>query len=131
MASQEVQLVQAAEIASNAAAVADANLVSQALAYLEQLKQATEDSWSTGWAVWMAREEGRAKYAHAVRLFGLNLVDDFLDRRYVLSSPFLTQYTHRAKPGRSTGVPPRIHLVLSANRVCERRGRAGRRLHEK
>ena len=83
MDSNEVQLAQAVEIASNAAAVTDTNLVSQALAYLEQLKQATDESWSTGWAVWVARDDGRAKYAHAVRLFGLNLVDDFLERRYV------------------------------------------------
>ena len=83
MDSNEVQLAQAVEIASNAAAVTDTNLVSQALAYLEQLKQATDESWSTGWAVWVARDDGHAKYAHAVRLFGLNLVDDFLERRYV------------------------------------------------
>lgn len=84
MDSQEVQLIQAVEIASNAASVADASLVPQALAYLEQLKQSTHESWSTGWAVWVARDEGNApKYGHAVRLFGLNLVDDFLDKRYV------------------------------------------------
>lgn len=86
MDTQEAQLVQAVEIASNAAAVQDANLVSQALAYLEQLKQATDESWSLGWRVWIARnDDGSApKYEHAIRLFGLNLVDDFLDRRYVL-----------------------------------------------
>ena len=82
-ATQEEQLVKAVEIASNAAAMPDADLVAQALAYLEQLKQATQESWSIGWAIWTARtDDGSApKYDHAPRLFGLNLVDDFLDKR--------------------------------------------------
>ncbi|WFD34042.1 pre-tRNA nuclear export protein [Malassezia cuniculi] len=80
----EVQLVQAADIASNAATV-DPAIVSQALQYLEQLKQATHESWSTGWAVWTARDDSGSgpKYGAAVRMFGLNLVDDYLDNRCV------------------------------------------------
>ena len=83
----EEQLVKAVEIASNAAAVSDADLVAQALAFLEQLKQVTHESWSVGWTIWTARtEDGCApKYEHAPRLFGLNLVDEFLDKQYVLS----------------------------------------------
>ncbi|WFD30897.1 pre-tRNA nuclear export protein [Malassezia sp. CBS 17886] len=83
MDAQEVQLVQAVDIASQAGAGTDAALVAQALAYLEQLKAATQDSWSTGWTVWAARsDDGTApKYAPAVRVFGLNLVDDFLEKR--------------------------------------------------
>lgn len=77
-----VQLVQAVDIASNAA-TADPALVAQALSYLEQLKQSTQENWSTGWAVWTARDESGAgpKYGPAVRMFGLNLVDDYLDNR--------------------------------------------------
>ena len=56
-ATQEEQLVKAVEIASNAAAMPDADLVAQALAYLEQLKQATQESWSIGWAIWTARTD--------------------------------------------------------------------------
>lgn len=80
----EVQLVQAVDIASNAASV-DPALVAQALEYLEQLKQATHESWSTGWAVWTARDDGGSapKYGAAARMFGLNLVDDYLDNRCV------------------------------------------------
>lgn len=81
----EEQLVQAVQIASNAALLSDTNLVGQALAYIEQVKQATHESWSTGWAIWTARSDDGAtpKYDHAVRLFGLNLVDDFLEKRCV------------------------------------------------
>ena len=84
-APQEEQLVKAVEIASNAAAMQDADLTAQALVYLEQLKQATHESWGIGWAIWTARsDDGTAPmHEHAPRLFGLNLVDDFLDRRYV------------------------------------------------
>lgn len=107
MDSQEVQLVQAVEIASNAATVTDTSLVSQALAYLEQLKQATDESWSTGWAVWIAREDGHAKYGHAVRLFGLNLVDDFLDKRYVFF-----------KYGDANTVSIRCRILVRHSRFC-------------
>ncbi|WFD43309.1 pre-tRNA nuclear export protein [Malassezia psittaci] len=78
---QESQLVQAVQIASSASGASDPQLSAQALAFLEQLKQSTEDCWSTGWAVWIAQEDGHAKYESAVRLFGLNLVDEFLDKK--------------------------------------------------
>lgn len=83
MDSREEQLVKAVEIASNAAALPDANLVAQALAFLEELKRSTQESWSIGWSIWTAQREDSLtpKYDCAPRLFGLNLVDDFLDRR--------------------------------------------------
>lgn len=83
MESQEGQLVRAVEIASDASSLTDASLVPQALAYLEQVKQASDEHWSAGWAIWTARDDQNTapKYAHAPRLFGLNLVEDFLERR--------------------------------------------------
>ncbi|PKI84603.1 pre-tRNA nuclear export protein [Malassezia vespertilionis] len=97
MDSQEEQLVQAVDIASNASTVSDAGLVSQALAYLEQLKQNTEESWNTGWAIWTARTDDRCspKWSHAARLFGLNLVDDFLDKRYVALLVYANASVHQ------------------------------------
>ena len=99
MESREVQLVHAVEIASNAATVSDKDLVAQALAFLEQLKQATDESWNIGWDVWIARDEtGSApKYAPPVRMFGLNLVDDFLENRCV-RPPCPVSYTHLTLP---------------------------------
>lgn len=97
MDSREEQLVKAVEIASNAAALPDANLVAQALAFLEELKQSTQESWSVGWAIWTAhRDDSSApKYEYAPRLFGLNLVDDFLDRRCVFVTDTTASMTAR------------------------------------
>lgn len=79
----EDQLIQAVEIASNPTANAGADLVSQALQFLEHLKSITEESWSVGWAVWSARNDAGdgPKYGHNQRMFGLMLVDDFLENK--------------------------------------------------
>lgn len=109
---REAQLVQAVDIASNPAAVPDADLVAQALAYLEQLKQSTDESWSIGWAVWTARDDSdeRPKYGQAARMFGLNLVDDFLDSRYVSPAP----------PELTGAVFSRLRTPMRRSHTCKR-----------
>ncbi|EPQ26132.1 uncharacterized protein PFL1_06340 [Pseudozyma flocculosa PF-1] len=84
----EAQLIQAVEIASNPLANAGPELTSQALQFLEHLKSITEESWSVGWAVWSARNDGGdgPKYSHNARMFGLMLVDDFLENKIGMSS---------------------------------------------
>ncbi|KAN0062212.1 pre-tRNA nuclear export protein [Thecaphora frezii] len=84
----EEQLIQAVEIASNPLANAGPELTSQALQFLEHLKSITEESWSVGWAVWSARNDGGdgPKYSHNARMFGLMLVDDFLENKIGMSS---------------------------------------------
>lgn len=94
--------MKAVEIASNAAALPDANLVAQALGFLEELKQSTQESWSIGWAIWSAHrgDSPAPKYEYAPRLFGLNLVDDFLDRRCVPATDTTASMTAHRPPKR-------------------------------
>ncbi|PWZ01596.1 Exportin-T [Testicularia cyperi] len=84
----EEQLIQAVEIASNPLANAGPEIKSQALQFLEHLKTITEQSWTVGWAVWSARDDAgnQPKYSHNARMFGLMLVDDFLENKISLSS---------------------------------------------
>lgn len=78
---EEEKLVQAVQIASNPTLVQDQSLPPQALQWLEHLKSVTHESWSVGWSVYSARSEDRssAQYGDQVRLFGLNLVAEFLE----------------------------------------------------
>ncbi|CAO1622643.1 unnamed protein product [Sympodiomycopsis kandeliae] len=85
---EEEQLVQAVAIASNPTAVQDPSLPQQALAFLEHLKTITHQSWTYGWAVFAARNDAgdAPKYPEQARLFGLNLVADFLEDNVSQSS---------------------------------------------
>ncbi|GAK64103.1 ARM repeat-containing protein [Moesziomyces antarcticus] len=84
----EEQLIQAVDIASNPLARAGPDVTSQALQFLEHLKTITHESWSVGWSVWSARNaaDNAPKYSQNARMFGLMLVDDFLENRISLSS---------------------------------------------
>ncbi|CAO1623604.1 unnamed protein product [Parajaminaea phylloscopi] len=77
----EQQLIQAVDIASNPTAVQDPSLPQQALQFLEHLKATTHESWSVGWSVYAARNDDgtSARYSDQARLFGLNLVADYLE----------------------------------------------------
>ncbi len=84
----EEQLIQAVEIASNPLANVGPEVTSQALQFLEHLKTITHESWSVGWSVWSARnaEDNGPRYSQNARMFGLMLVDDFLENRISMSS---------------------------------------------
>lgn len=79
----EEQLVQAVAIASNPTGVQDASLAQQAFEFLQHLKTVTHESWTSGWQVYAARSDNDSgtapKYPEQARLFGLNLVADFLE----------------------------------------------------
>lgn len=79
----EEQLAQAVEIASNPTAVQDASLPAQALNFLEHLKSITHESWSAGWNAFSSKtpDGSRPKYSEQARMFGLNLVADFLENQ--------------------------------------------------
>lgn len=84
----EEQLVQAVAIASNPTAVQDPSLPQQALDFLQHLKTITHESWTCGWQVYSARDPGTGspKYPEQARLFGLNLVADYLESHVSQSS---------------------------------------------
>lgn len=82
----EEQLVQAVEIASNpaiATSQGQQDLPAQAIAYLDQLKANSQETWLPAWNVFSSRSDDGStpRYGHNQRLFSLNIIDDFLENK--------------------------------------------------
>lgn len=78
----EQQLLQAIDLASGGGqAGQNGNLVQEALGFLEQVKQNTDQVWSAAWTIFTARDStnGRPAYNDTQRMFCLNLVSLFLE----------------------------------------------------
>lgn len=84
----ESELLRAVSIAS-APHTADPALVAQAHEYLQQLRANTHEAWQPAWNVFAARKPpsagtsgaGELQHSSDVRMFALNLVQDFLENR--------------------------------------------------
>jgi hypothetical protein len=80
----ETQLLQAIDIANGVIqAGQNPNIIQEALAYLEQVKENKHQVWSVAWSIFAARSDTTRRFVHnqAQRIFCLTLVNSFLEDR--------------------------------------------------
>lgn len=93
MTSPEDQILAAIAVASDPSTHGQP-IQADAVQFLAKVRKESSESWRPALSLFLATDDqGHRRFGDNVRLFALNIVDDFLDIRFVLFLTFPFLYT--------------------------------------